>query len=514
MIDTTSFEPFTDNRAESFAEMTTQDQEAFHPIPNFCGSGLSPAVIQRHFDDAVRYVCEHIDEYVNNPGKDFSRNTVFNCETLIRFLILMGNSSSICELNKFFSMDKCTLPPHNSTFCQARQKLDPEALYAVFRHFTDSFSEWQTFKGYRLIGVDGSTINIPLNMKEPETLHQNKENQKHFSQCYFNGAYDLLNAVYVDTLVSTLKKTDERSALLEMAARTSIPEKSVFAADRGYGGWRVYVSLNELDRKFIIREKDKDSQGTFAAMNLSEEEEFDIVKTIILTNKQTKETLGNPDLYRLVMSNQNFPYLDKENHYYALKLRFVRKKVAPNKYICLITNLLDQEEITIEDLQYAYFLRWGHEGAYRIYKYTIGVLNFHSKKYANVQQEIYAKMVEFNVCQMIAGCVPMDDDKDNRRVLSKEEYLETCKLINEVGCEPPDGKDESEEHDFEIGDTIRCKPNLAAAITNIKQFLSGHGSEERLILRIKRYLIPIRPGRSFARNVKPQSATTLLYRAA
>ena len=33
---------------------------------------------------------------------------------------------------------------------------------------------------------------------------------------------------------------------------------------------------------------------------------------------------------------ENFPYLDKENHYYALKLRFVRKKVAPNKYICLI----------------------------------------------------------------------------------------------------------------------------------------------------------------------------------
>ena len=59
----------------------------------------------------------------------------------------------------------------------------------------------------------------------------------------------------------------------------------------------------------------------------------------------------------------------------------------------------------------------------------------------------------------------------------------------------------------------RYKPNISTAITNIKEYLLGHGSEETLILRIKRYLIPIRPGRSFTRNVKPQSATTLLYRA-
>ena len=112
------------------------------------------------------------------------------------------------------------------------------------RCFSDSFPELRTFKGYRLIGVDGSAVNIPLNKSEPETLHQNKENHKCFSQCYFNGAYDLLNAIYVDAVISTLQKTDERSALLAMSHRSSIPGNSVFVADRGYGGWKMFAGLD------------------------------------------------------------------------------------------------------------------------------------------------------------------------------------------------------------------------------------------------------------------------------
>lgn len=498
---------------DTFKEMTEADQAASHPIPNLASLGITPDLVQQRFQEALNYVCAHIDEYASSPGVDFTRHSKFDPFTLMKFLILMGAGSSIVELNKFFSMDEHIVPPHNSTFCEARKKLNPEALYEVFLRFTNSFPELRDFKGYRLIGIDGSTINIPLNKNEPETLHQNKKDQKCFSQCYFNGAYDLLNAIYVDTVISTLQKTDERSALLMMAHRTTLPGKSVLVADRGYGGWKMFVELNEAGRKFVIREKDKDSQGIFKSLGLSEDEEFDIVKTIILTNKQTKETLSSPQLYRIVMTNQDFPYLNKENHYYELTLRYVRRKVAPGKYICIITNLLDQEEITAEDLQYAYMLRWGHEGAYRIFKYTIGVLQFHARKYRNIQQELYAKMVEFNICQLIAGCVPMNDSSNDLRVLTPEEYKRTCKQIEEQA--------DPTENDIEIADDTeqangkkhRYKPNLSAAITNIKSFLMGHGNSETLVLRIKRYLVPIRPGRSFSRNVKPQSATTLLYRA-
>lgn len=48
-----------------------------------------------------------------------------------------------------------------------------------------------------------------------------------------------------------------------------------------------------------------------------------------------------------------------------------------------------------------YASRWGIETSFRDLKYTIGMLNFHSKKVMCIQQEIYARMVMYNFVQMI-----------------------------------------------------------------------------------------------------------------
>ena len=98
----------------------------------------------------------------------------------------------------------------------------------------------------------------------------------------------------------------------------------------------------------------------FQSLNLSEEDEFDIVRTVILTTRQTKLVKDNPGLYRVVSKSNDCPFLNDENPYYVMTLRFVRIKVAEGKYICIITNLLDQKEVTTADLKYIYHLRWGH----------------------------------------------------------------------------------------------------------------------------------------------------------
>ena len=48
-----------------------------------------------------------------------------------------------------------------------------------------------------------------------------------------------------------------------------------------------------------------------------------------------------------------------------------------------------------------YASRWGIETSFRDLKYTIGMLNFHSKKVMCIQQEIYDRMVMYNFVQMI-----------------------------------------------------------------------------------------------------------------
>lgn len=56
--------------------------------------------------------------------------------------------------------------------------------------------------------------------------------------------------------------------------------------------------------------------------------------------------------------------------------------------------------------------------------------------------------------------------------------------------------------------------NFALAITNIRLYLRRIINEGQIIERIKKYLVPIRPDRSYPRHVRPQSQKAFNNRAA
>ena len=56
------------------------------------------------------------------------------------------------------------------------------------------------------------------------------------------------------------------------------------------------------------------------------------------------------------------------------------------------------------------------------------------------------------------------------------------------------------------------KPNFSSAVTNIRLYLRKKINMKELILRIKKFLVPRRPERSFELNIKAQSCKPLNYR--
>ncbi len=176
-------------------------------------------------------------------------------------------------------------------------------------------------------------------------------------------------------------------------------------------------------------------------------------------------------LYAVLMNNTPFDYIDFENEYYEMNLRLMRFKITDDTYECLITNL-SEEEISTEEFKEIYHLRWKEEGAFRDLKYTIGMLYFHSANQELIRQEIYASLILYNFCQLITN------------------------------NNSPDCKDKWR---------WRYKSSFKAAVTNIRRYLKGEIDERELILRIKKFLIPIRPGRSYSRNVRSQSTKTPSY---
>ena len=121
------------------------------------------------------------------------------------------------ELLNFFSCAEDI--PTASAFVQSRAKLSAEALPFLFRHFVASQKEEQLYKEYGLFAVDGSTVHIPDNPADADSLIVFKEGQRSSNLLHLNALYNLCSNTYCDAIVEGQQIYDEQRALIQMAQR-------------------------------------------------------------------------------------------------------------------------------------------------------------------------------------------------------------------------------------------------------------------------------------------------------
>ncbi len=170
-------------------------------------------------------------------------------------------------------------------------------------------------------------------------------------------------------------------------------------------------------------------------------------------------------------------YIDlHENRYYDITLRIVRFKLTDGTYECLITNL-PQEEYPVETLKELYAKRWGIETSFRELKYAVGLAAFHAKKVEYIKQEIWARMILYNFCELITASIIIGQKTERKHTYQ----LNYTRAI--VIC-----------HYF-----IRLKEEKAPP--DVEKLISQE-------------LLPIRTGRCNPRKVRPKSSISFLYRIA
>ena len=98
-------------------------------------------------------------------------------------------------------------------------------------------------------------------------------------------------------------------------------------------------------------------------------------------------------------SRKNEPTL-----FYELKFRVVRFQISDDTYETILTNL-DRMDYPPDKIKELYALRWGIETSFRNLKYTVGMLNFHSKKTACIKQEIYSHLIMYNFAETVTSQV-------------------------------------------------------------------------------------------------------------
>ena len=393
----------------------------------------------------------------------------------MKILMSIGSSSMKKELYRYFGFDSdaVSLPG----FSHSRTKIDEKAFKAIMDMMNKTYPMDKTYKGYRLIAVDGSELPVCNDPKDSET-HCADASVKGHSSLHINALYDVLNHRYLDCIIQPLKKKHEINAMIQMADAYK-GDKAIFMGDRFYGTFNDMEHLRHTGHKFLVRVKDLESKN-FIFKNIKAipaDGEFDVDLHITLTDLRSTKYKAMPDTYKVLSNNSSFDYLDKENRFYETDYRIVRFLInGEEKYETIITNL-ERESFPAKTIKELYGLRWQIEISYRHLKYSVGLNALHSKRRDFIRQEIWARMVMFNISMIITDHVQKSKlDKKER----KWEYM----------------------------------VNITMSIFFIKEYIIKRkgGDPPDLEHLIAKQIEPIRPERNFTRNVKSQPYVSFGYR--
>ena len=202
---------------------------------------------------------------------------------------------------------------------------------------------------------------------------------------------------------------------------------------------------------------------------------FDLSLSFSLTRKQTNEVKSQPERFKILSRTKPFDFLE-DREFYPMDFRVVRFEISEGVYECVITNL-PRKEFPPSEIKKLYNMRWGVETSFRELKYAIGLNCFHAKKPAFVLQEIFARLVLYNYGSIITMSIDIPEK------CTQDRY-----------------------HPYQL--------NFTNAIQLCHQFLRCGISARNLVAQIQKHLLPVRPGRSFQRKVKPKSMVSFLYRPA
>lgn len=419
----------------------------------------------------IEQMSENPAPFVVNPEKDFSRHRKLGFSDMLQLLISMETGSIKSELIKFFRCDPNM--PSVSAFVQQREKIKSTAFTTLLKHFNQSFG-YKKYKGHRLIACDGTVLTIPLEPGHDEYTYRKCERQRDYYQIHLNTLYDLCTHTYQDIIINPRNGNNERTAFCDMLLRGDFEAKTIFIADRGYEGYSLLALLNQKGMYYVIRAKDNKDGGIIKSYDVPKEGEYDKSFNYIYTYSRSNEVFNNPDIYKRVRQVEIPYFISRDNPYVKMFLRIVKIKLPGNKYVCLLTNI-PKEKFSAAELKELYRMRWGIETSYRELKYTIGATSLHSKKEEFIKQEITARLILYNFCEIIAGHIKTENKKT----------------------------------------TYRYQLNHSAAVLICRWFLKlkKHESPPDVEALIAKELLPLRPGRNHMRNLGYHSAVAFCYRA-
>jgi hypothetical protein len=399
--------------------------------------------------------------------KDFTRKRKLSFDGLALCMLKLLRQNIQLELISFFDKASTTLSNAvssytSSAFVQSRKKLKPDLFYDLSAliandFYVDNDKAVLLYKGHRLIGVDGSTINLPVNKNTIKAFgtfnNQTKSNDVVIGRVSI--MYDLLNEIVLDGILCNYN-VGEVSLSRQHIKLAQVND--IIIMDRAYPSFETMFEMESREIQFIFRCKTSFNNQ---------------VSKFYLSNKKQETIIIKPAQNNSI---KGLPY-DKNA---TIKVRMIKIELPTGEIEILMTSLKDIEKYPYKDFKELYFKRWGIETFYNRFKNIIGVEQFSGKSEQFILQE-------FNCALYISNL---------QSLLTKE-------VQQEIEQKYADRKYEYKVNSSMSLSIIRSK--MLALFTDQKNNQETLNQLKELFVK---NVIPIRPDRNFERKTDKYRSRT------
>lgn len=313
------------------------------------------------------------------------RKRIITTQFLVLFilkLVLSKNSQGYkILLHQMWEEDEISelqsTPISASSLCEARQKM-PEDIFLQINQeilsIRESRSSLPLWKGHRVYGVDGTKINLPMELKNEG--YESRYRHQSYPHGLLSTLYHLGSGLVYDAILSA--NQNERFSLLSHMEKLSPGD--VLVLDRGYFSYLILTKAIEKGIHLICRMK----SGT--------------------VNNKIKDFWHSDEVDKVITYKPStaVKFESKKQGYdielKPLKLRLLKYTIDKNTYVCA-TTLLDKA-YQVSEFSEVYHGRWGIEELYKISKKLIEIEDFHGKTERTVKQECYAHILFINIARI------------------------------------------------------------------------------------------------------------------
>lgn len=450
------------------------------------------------------------EQYLVEPTA-FTRERAITLADIVMFSMAMAGSNLNNEVYEYFKMNG--LHPSPEAMIQRRKALKSEGMEFFCKRITSvcqaltanmpATDEFATF--HSILAADGSDINLVTNPNDEATYIKNKEGRKGWNQYHLNAIIDVRTQMFVNALLQPKPKLHETRAASTMIQSMSFKSRTLFLGDRGYSCLNLFETIRRKENlECVIRVKD----GWIKETKELPMEDLDVnitVKVITTQRYQDKQRI-KAGLVKYLSGaskfgkNKSSQVWDFESEVDVV-IRIVRFKLSSGQWETLATTL-PREEFTVNDLKKLYFMRWkGIENAFRILKWDNHLAQIHSKLDNSARQEIFARLAMFNVVSCVCNAANYMEAHDESKKSEIKSDTDTTTTDGNNALESPAKRKHNQIINRHFATHLVC------------DFFRNKGAINVDVMEtILRFKSPVRPGRSFVRNMHPIGCTPFIYR--